>query len=179
VIELRVWSEDELWHAAGEVVQPKPGPRVHGARADLVVLRAITAYRHETDKSEVTGHRCGYVWRPRLKGGEADAGEVSELQTLATLLGAAGDWAARTAAQEGEGEAVTPEEEKAVDERVRGAFIAGQLVMKQKIVEMYQRQEKWDLGSPSRTVESVAPSQVLDEDATASLIERLTRGCEL
>jgi hypothetical protein len=68
MIEIRVWGDGEAWHAA--VVKPTAAPAVSSRRADLAALRALTAYRHATDKSEVTCHRCGNVWRPRLKGAQ-------------------------------------------------------------------------------------------------------------
>jgi hypothetical protein len=64
MIEVKVWGEGESWTAA--VTKPSRGPEATARRADLAVLRAITAHKHATDGAWMECHRCGNRWRPRV-----------------------------------------------------------------------------------------------------------------
>lgn len=64
MIELRVWGEDNLFHA--QVVKPTRAPEVAARRADHAVLKALTAYRR-TIAGPLRCDRCGHEWLGRTK----------------------------------------------------------------------------------------------------------------
>jgi len=76
---------------------------------------------------------------------------------------------------------MTPEEQEKVEERVHQAYVAGQIVMQERICDSLERLIKWGGFPGSRPIGVVRlPTEpALDEDARNKLIERLTRGDDL
>ncbi len=65
MIEVKVWGEDNLWHA--QVLKPQRAAEVAARRADHAVLKALTAYRRTIAGPLLKCDRCGHEWRGRKK----------------------------------------------------------------------------------------------------------------